>query len=154
MTYRLLRAFVCLTSTALLLALLLGPAATFVQAQTEKNKSDRLLKQIGVERGICVLLGELTGESIIQLARASELTLYVQLAGSEKATALRQKIEAAGFLGQRVYVDTGSYKRIHLADNIADAVIVDGKPKDLTEKELMRVVHPGGVIIDASGARV
>jgi outer membrane protein assembly factor BamB len=94
------------------------------------------LRKIGVRKGICALVG--TGEAAaLELAKASELLVYVQLEDEGKVEALRRSAEAAGLLGKRVWVEKGA-GRIHLSDGMADAVV--GGNRD----EALRVLRPGG----------
>ena len=99
------------------------------------------LKRIGVKKGICALVGEPGGKLALDLVRGSELLVYVQMKDGAKAAALRGEAEKAGFLGSRVYVEQGTAGRIHLADNVADAVVVVG---EANREEVLRVLQPGG----------
>ena len=63
------------------------------------------------------------------LAKKSKLKLliYLQLSNAEDVKAAREAADAAGYYGPRIYVEKGSLGKIHLADNLADAVIALGK---------------------------
>jgi outer membrane protein assembly factor BamB len=109
------------------------------------NPVDETLKKIDVKRGIVALL-DLPGDDagyVIDLAKASELTLYFQSADAKQVADVRKAAESAGLLGRRVFVDSGSPHSIHLADNIADGIFVapsvQGK---ISEKELLRALRP------------
>jgi len=123
------------------------------------SKSAELLKQIGLNRGLCVILGEdeQVGRLAIDLARNSELTLYLQMSRTEDATSIRKQFDAAGLLGTRIYVTEGTIESIKLGDRLADAVILteptDG-PDGVSGAELLRVVHPGGKIITGKSVEV
>jgi len=43
------------------------------------NQQNPIPESIGIKRGICVLLGDPTGELAVELARESELLIYVEL---------------------------------------------------------------------------
>ena len=101
-----------------------------------------LLESIGVKRGICVLLGDATGELALELARASELLIYVQLPQAGDVETVRRAADAAGFYGTRIFVDKGSLRRLNLADNIADAVVAAGRAARVSETEVLRVLRP------------
>jgi outer membrane protein assembly factor BamB len=99
-----------------------------------------LLDTIGVSKGICVLIGE-AGRHAGALAKESELTLFVQVADDREAQPLRVALDAAGLLGRRVYVQQGDFKRLHLADDLADALIAPAGSA-VAEAEALRVVRP------------
>lgn len=110
----------------------------------------RILAKLETDRGICVLLGQTPAGTAIELARWSELTLYVQLPSDEATASARREVDAAGLLGSRVYVERGDWSNIHLADNLADAVVVmqDAVPSlETCREELLRVVNPLGRIL-------
>lgn len=108
------------------------------------------LARLGLARGICVVLGDASGDFAVALARQSELTVYCQTPTDERTAAARARIDAAGLLGTRIYVERGPWSRIYLADNLADAVIVlpDAVPAlGASRAELLRVVNPLGKVL-------
>ena len=57
------------------------------------------LKKIGTQRGVCVVLGlpeEGQADAVVDLAKASELTLYVQSASDDEVAAMRAAAERHG----------------------------------------------------------
>ena len=131
----------------LMLALLL--AGTFhvfcVQGADEGPGTPAILQQLDSPRGICVMAGDREARQAIELARASELTVYVQLGDADEVAAARRSTEAAGLLNRRVYVEQGSDTRLHLADNLADLVVLLGDVRGrVPEAEVLRVLRPGG----------
>jgi outer membrane protein assembly factor BamB len=85
-----------------------------------------------------------------QVARRSELTVYVQLRSAEAVAATRKQVETAGMLGSRVYVEEGPPSSILLADNVADVVVVTPEAVASAESlrgELLRAVNPLGKVI-------
>ncbi len=109
-----------------------------------EERTERLLERLDVNRGICVVLGDPSGELPIQLARESELLVYVQLPEAEQVDGARRKAEAAGLDATRLQVDQGDLRRLHLADNLADAVVAVSDTDRLLEAEVLRVLRPGG----------
>ncbi len=106
--------------------------------------ADELHQQIGVDRGICVIIGDVNCTPLIdKLAKDTHLTLFVQSPNPAVVEKLRNEALAKGWLGNRVYIDQGSSDHILLADNLADAVILTD-PKSGKSPEIMRVLHPGG----------
>ena len=106
--------------------------------------NERILEKIGVKRGICAILGDTKCELALKLAEETELLIYVQLPLDDDVEAARREIDAAGFYGTRIYVEKGGLKRIHLADNLADAVVAVGKSTGISEAEALRVLCPQG----------
>ena len=91
------------------------------------------LEKIGVNRGICVVLGDTGCERALQLARQSELLIYLQLPRAEGVQAAREIADVAGLCGNRMFIEKGSLARLHLADNLADALIAIGQAASISE---------------------
>jgi outer membrane protein assembly factor BamB len=124
--------------------------ASSCAAASLEDQAGTYLDRIGVERGICVLLAEEPAKLAIELVRLSDLTIYVQLPDRARVAATRQAVDEAGLLGTRIYVEKGTWSRVHLADNLADAVVVNGDPvAELVgnETQLLRVVRPLGKVL-------
>jgi outer membrane protein assembly factor BamB len=127
-----------------------GPGLAALAAETgqaaaqRKAPADPLLQQLGVTRGICVVLGDTRGELALKAARETDLLVYTQFPGEAEATTVRRLVDAAGFYGTRIYVEQGSLRRLHLADNVADALVVTGAGTELAEAEGLRVIRPQG----------
>ena len=108
------------------------------------DQGRQLLDEIGVTRCICVVLGDRKCECALELARNSELLIYVQLRRAEKVEEARTIVDEAGFYGTRIFVDQGPLRRIQLADNLADAVVVRSQIPRRVEAEVLRVLRPEG----------
>jgi outer membrane protein assembly factor BamB len=114
------------------------------------DQAARLLTRAACPRGICVLIDPTPADMAVAMARKSELTIYVQLPTDAAVEAARAKVGAAGLLGTRIYVEKGLWSKIHLADNLADVVIVAPEAVEAVEPhlpELKRVVNPLGKIL-------
>ncbi|MDK1031339.1 MAG: hypothetical protein QGD94_04980, partial [Planctomycetia bacterium] len=128
----------CLAATT---AFLLSAAAATAAGPSAKQ----IVATIGAPRGIVAILGDTKAELALKLANGSELTVYVQLADAKDTEVARRAADKAGMLNSRVYIDQGSYDRIHLADNLADVVVVAEAVADkVAEKEVLRVLRPEG----------
>jgi len=123
-----------------LLAILL---ATTCALAAEKGTAADVLGRIGVRRGYCVLLGDKGAALALDLARASDLTLLVQLADYEQVREAGQAVDAAGLYGTRILVAKCVPGRIGLATDVADAVIAAGDSLAMPRAEVLRVLHPG-----------
>jgi len=108
------------------------------------SQSDSILEKIDVTRGICVVLGDAEGELAVELARDSELLIYVQSPRVKDVETIRKAADDAGFYGTRIFVDKGPFKNLNLADNVADAVVAVGGMKRYSEAEIRRVLRPQG----------
>jgi len=135
----------------LLAALWAAESGNLLAAEPELDKQARqVLARVGTDRGICVLLDKAPAELAVELARQSELTIYVQLQPEESTGPVLARLDAAGILGTRVVVERGPWSHIHLADNLADAVIVTPAvlaAAAVERDELMRVVRPLGKVL-------
>lgn len=95
------------------------------------------------QQGIVCLLGTAPEQvrPSVQQAQQSEVTLYVQAADEAVATAAREAAEALGLLGTRIFVTQDELTSIHLADNLADAIVA-AADADVPDAELLRVLRP------------
>jgi len=116
-------------------------AATPCHAATTPKAAD-VVEHIGGPRGVCVLVGDKGCSLALDLARTSELMLYVQLAKAEDVEAACRAADAAALYGTRIFVAKGSPETIHLADNVADAVVAVGAAPP--RAEALRVLRPDG----------
>jgi outer membrane protein assembly factor BamB len=108
------------------------------------------LARIGSPRGLCLVLGD--PRLALDLARHSELRVCLQSPDADQVHDLCREAEAAGLLGKRLFVQRGSWSQLHLASNLADAVVVRGAAAaGAPPTELLRVVRPGGTVITPDG---
>lgn len=127
-----------------LVMVLVNPAAP---ADSQPPDASRVLERCGAQQGVCAVLGQRPTELAISLAEASELAIYLQLPDADQAEAARRTAADAGLLGRRVFVEQGPGSQLHLADNLADAVVVQrpvSGPGSMPESEILRVLRPGG----------
>ena len=117
------------------------------------ESSQALVEKIGLATGICVLLGDEDGALAVQLAQKTDLILYLQHSDDVQVSAVREAAYAAGFLGSRIFVEKGPVGTIHLADNLADAVVLAGG-QGPPAKEVLRVLRPKGKFVGPSKVMV
>jgi len=127
----------CLMMTAVTIALV-WPLAFAVQA------GQPIVEKIGMTKGICVLPGDRDCRLALELARDTELLLYVQLEQAKDVEGARRAADEAGLYGTRIFVEQGAPDKLHIADNMADAVVVSGEAKDVPQAEALRVLRPEG----------
>ncbi|MEQ1826287.1 MAG: hypothetical protein ABL921_10080, partial [Pirellula sp.] len=131
-----------LAISVILLAPLVLMAPTIAYADEAVASS---LKKLGVERGIVAVLDlpDAGAARIVELAKASELTIYFQSANADQVQSVRQAAAVAGLLGRRIVAQQGSLPTIHLADNVADGILVSPSANGVVnEAELLRALRP------------
>ncbi len=132
-------------SVVLFLAVALGAQAAWGAGAAET------LERIGIERGICAVLGLPDADQpgfVAELAEGSELLVYFQSPRADEVVAVRAAAEAAGLLGERVFVGEGGLDTVRLAGNLAGAVVVEKTARGrVKQEEVLRVLHPGGKAI-------
>ena len=99
---------------------------------------------IGIKQGICVVLGDSQGQAAIELARRTDLLIYMQLPEAKSVTQARNAAEKAGLYGRRIFVEQGPLDQLYLADNVADAVLIQGDARKVSKSEVIRILCPGG----------
>jgi outer membrane protein assembly factor BamB len=115
-----------------------------------KNVAQQFLDRTGMQQGICVLIATEPADLGLELARRSELTLYVQVPDQASAAKMRRSVDETGLLGTRIYVERGDWSHIHLASNLADVVVVTEQAAAKfrgRQEELLRIVRPLGKVL-------
>jgi outer membrane protein assembly factor BamB len=111
------------------------------------RQGEDILDKIDVKKGICVLLDDHRCELALKLARDTDLLIYVQLSKTKQVEEARRMVDEAGLYGTRIWVESGAYSQINLADNLADVLVVSNAGGKISEKEILRVLHPKGKAI-------
>lgn len=114
-------------------------------------RAQEILRDTGVTRGYCLLLGCGDGRLAYELARRSDLRIYATDPDAAKVEAARKVLDAAGLHGVRVTVEQASPERLPYADYFANLIVVDepaASPdtQKAVRDEILRVLKPcGGV---------
>jgi len=123
-----------------------------VAAETSSIKQlvSTILDRGKVDRGICAVLG--TDDQLpIELAKQSELLIYIREPHTEKVEPLRVRADEAGFGIERIVIEQGGFSRLPFADNIVDVLVVTDASTDklntLDSGEVLRVLSPEGTAI-------
>ncbi|MEA3226556.1 MAG: hypothetical protein U9Q07_11450, partial [Planctomycetota bacterium] len=86
--------------------------------------------------------------AIAGLVERTPWTIFCQGAPSTELEKVRDWVREKGLMGGRVYVVADNTESLWLAGDLADAVWVAPELDDPpTEKEILRVLHPGGVCV-------
>lgn len=119
--------------------------------QVWQTAAETILNQTGMRRGYCLVLGCAEGQLALELARRSELTIYVVSPDAAKVAAARDKIDAAGLYGGRISVEQWPLDKVPYADYFANLIVsesalADGQLPDA--REMFRMLKPvGGVAL-------
>ncbi|MBM4027645.1 MAG: hypothetical protein FJ280_19930, partial [Planctomycetes bacterium] len=133
---------------SLLNLVLMASAVVFADTISPRQ----VVRAVGAEQGICVVVGEGACDLALDLARGTELLIYTQSPSGKEFEATCRRADEAGYYGSRIFVGREG-QRLHLAGDIADVVIALGRP-GFSDSELLRVVRPGGKIVRQPIARV
>lgn len=109
-----------------------------------QNTPESLCETLGSDQGICVVLGDPNCEYALDLARKTDLLVYVQLPKIEDADRARDAAHKAGLDRSQIQIDQGNLRRLHLADNLADGLVLLADSSELSDAEALRVMRPGG----------
>ena len=115
------------------------------------------LQNPGLNRGIVGVIGITADkiDSLFKLCEREGLIVFVQTDDQGLATRIRTRADAAKLLGQRLFVETGSPKHIHLGNNVADRIVVsEDLDRTIPETEVMRALRPGGIAKIAGQQRI
>ena len=118
-----------------------GPA---LPAAEQTAIATKVLKSIGSRQGVCVILGDTQCALAQELARQSELLLYVQVADAQDLDAARRAADTDGLYGTRIFVEQGPLTHLFLADDLADALVAVGDAAEAPRAEVLRVLRPQG----------
>lgn len=129
-----------------------NPFANSPHAAMFEQAAETILKETGVKRGFCLVLGLETGQLALELAKRSELMIYAVSPDGDKVAAARKALDAAGLYGARVCVEEWPPDKVPYSDYFANlivsetAVITGELPGKATET--FRMLKPiGGTIM-------
>jgi len=130
--------FACLVS-------IVGP----LHAQDRKLAAE-LLERVGVSRGVVSVLGD-DAETVIDIAKSSELLLHVRLPGAEQVAEQRRRADELGFGIDRAVIEQGTFAQLPYASNMIDGLVTTQASGELLNNlkaaEVLRALRPGAVAI-------
>ncbi|WP_417390183.1 PQQ-binding-like beta-propeller repeat protein [Gimesia sp.] len=101
-----------------------------------------------VKTGICIDLGAENARLALELARESDLQIYVVMQDADKAAAARELLHEAGLYGSRVTVHVADPERVPYSKNFANLVICSASLKQEMSSKLLqearRIQRPYG----------
>lgn len=126
----------------------LAAAAPTPEPAAMGPQAKEVLAKMAVPKGVCVVLGlPQAGQPsfVADLAAGSEFLIYFQSPNGAEELAVRKAAHASGLLGKRVFADRGSWRQIHLADNLAGLIwLSPAAQQQVPPEEVLRVLHPEG----------
>ena len=106
---------------------------------------EQIIKKLDNKKGLAVVIGDKSAKFAISLAEKSDFIIYEQYERDDDVEEARRSADAAGLLGNRIYIEKGNLKKIHLSANLADLLIVlKNKTKIVSKTEIQRVINPLG----------
>ena len=114
--------------------------------------ADAIVRESGVKRGFCLVLGCPTGRLAMELAKRTSLKFICIEPDAQKVAAARKALDAAGLYGARVTVDHGPLDHLPYASYFANLIVSEsavlGWLPPTPAKEVLRVLKPcGGITI-------
>jgi outer membrane protein assembly factor BamB/ubiquinone/menaquinone biosynthesis C-methylase UbiE len=148
--------FLLSACSVIFLAGMAGTANTGTGVE-RRDLAHHLITKAGTSRGLCSLLGCRDGTLALELVQGSQFFLHVQDPHAATVAAAQKVLDVDGLYGTRVLVEQKPLDSLPFADNTVDVVLVPlgaepaggaaGVPhelKDLSIKEILRVLRPGG----------
>ncbi len=119
--------------------------------QQAAERAAALLKQVGVNRGLCVTVGQ-EAEVVLELVQSSDLLVLVREPDAKARARLQQAADEAGLGIDRLVIQAGDARQLPYADRLVDAVIT--ATADVGDEEAMRALRPEGVLIRTDGKQL
>ncbi len=125
-----------------------------------ETAAEEILRETGVKKGYCLVLGSGEGRLAFELARLTDLMVIGIEPDAKKVKRAREKLDSGGLYGSRVIIDQGSLSDLPYPDYFANLIVSDnllisGEVQG-SSAEMFRVLRPhGGVAYlgQPSGAR-
>ncbi|QDT90323.1 PQQ-like beta-propeller repeat protein [Gimesia algae] len=114
------------------------PASPLATDPVSQKAAQAICNQTDVKTGICVDLGAENARLALELARQSELQIYVVMQDAEKATAARELLHEAGLYGSRVVVHIANPEQAPYSKNFANLVICSTSLKQDVSPQLLQ----------------
>lgn len=125
-----------------------------VQHQTSEQyqqAAKKILETTGVRRGFCLVIDGEEGDLAFEIARQSDLNIYMIEADADKVATARTRLSAAGLYGSRVTVHQRDASAIPFSNYFANLIVSDrfvltGQPAT-NPALVMRHLKPAGGVM-------
>jgi len=125
-----------------------GPYSESPLGPMFKQAAETILKETQVKRGYCLVIGCRTGQLALELAKRSDLMIYVVDSDAERVAAARKALDAAGVYGARVCVGRWPLEKVPYADYFANLIVSESAmvtgELPLNSAEMFRMLKPVG----------
>ena len=115
-----------------------------------RQTAERIVQDAAIKRGYCLILGGGNGRLALELARRTELLIYVVEPDADKASAARKALTAAGLYGSRVCVDQRPLSRLDYPEYFANLIVCEDSlltgTTSIPPRELLSLLKPHGGI--------
>lgn len=123
------------------------PRLTASIKNTWTAKASRILKEIGISNGYCLILGIENGELIKALAHQTSFQIIGVDSDAKKIDSLRLHLDQLGLYGSRVALHVGDPIDFHFPPYLANLVICHGgeqKVGDEYRSQVFKILRPYG----------
>ncbi len=135
------------------MVLLLGCVIFLASETAQAQEAAAILKQAGITRGVCCVLGAGDGKLVLDLAKQSQMLIHVLEPDAEKVKSLRKTADEAGYSIQRILVEQAKLDKLPHADNTLDLLIAEDA--GLYSVDRNRAVRPEGkMFFGLSGSKI
>jgi len=146
--FRRIRVLACtLAAVAMTAATSLHQSAAAQEEGTAALAAE-MIRSLGSEKGLCIVLGAEDGELMVELCRDGQYLVHGLCSSGEAVGRAREDIAKAELRGV-VSAETGSVARLPYSDNIVNLLVAENLrallQDGLTLKQVLRVLRPGGV---------
>jgi len=114
------------------------------------NTAWRIVEESGIDKGYCLIIGGGTGRLAYEIAKRTQLNIYVLEPDTNKVDQARRTLTEAGLYGGRITVERTSLEMLPFPPYVFNLVIDQGALRDgspsTPAEEIFRVTKPcGGV---------
>jgi len=113
-----------------------------------ESAAEKIIKETGIQKGYCLVLGSGTGRLAYELAKKSELKIIGIEKDRKKAAKAKRVLNAGGLYGSRIVVESWDLSSLpdYFADLIVSEEMMFSGEIDYSPEEMFRVLKPyGGV---------
>ncbi len=100
-------------------------AFTFPSSEVYQQAAKEILAETGVQRGFCLVIDGNEGQLAYEIAKQSQLEVYMIEADADKAAKARMNLDKAGFYGNRVTVHQRDATDIPYSNYFANLIVSD-----------------------------
>ncbi len=127
-----------------------NPYKDDINAQLYEDAAKRILKESGVEKGYCLVVGSETGHLAYELAKQSNLKIIGIEPNPDKVEKSRRVLDNAGLYGERIAIINADLKKLPLNKYFANLIVSDkllmSGELETPADEIYRVLKPYGGI--------